>query len=100
MSAAISIFDDGLHDVVKFRNQHVPGRDKNFPLIDLGPRLVEAFFNITEIKYDIIGGGLTDDPNDLAFLDFKSFAAVALYDCFADNFHRFLPDDLNSCHVS
>ena len=101
VSAAISVFDDGLHDVVEFRDQHVAGRDKNFSLIDFRARLVEALFDVTQIEHDIIGGGLADDPNDLAFLDFKSFAAVALDDRFADEFSSFPPEmNLILRHVS
>ena len=75
MGASVGVFDDGLHDVVVFGDQHVARGHVNFPLIDLGARLIEAFFDVAQIKHNVIGSGFADDANDLTFLDDEGLAA-------------------------
>ena len=91
VGAAVSVFDDGLHDVVELGYEHIARRHENLSLIDLGARLVEALFDVVQIENDVVGGGLADDANNLAFLNHKGLAAVALDDRLAEDLHRFPP---------
>ena len=78
VGSPIGIFDDRHHDVVVFRDKHIPLRDIDLALIDLGARLVKALLYVVEIEYHIIGRGLADDTDNLTLFIGNAFPVLLL----------------------
>src|SRR4030095_8191548 len=78
VGASIGVFDDGLHNIIVLGNEHVARGYANLSLIHLRARLIETLFDVAQIEYHIIGSGLADDTDDLAFLYSERLSGIAL----------------------
>jgi hypothetical protein len=65
------VFDNRQQRVIALRKKRVAGTDKNFRLIRLRSRLIEAFSQIVKIERDEIDNALAGNPQPLIFFDLE-----------------------------
>src|SRR5215470_14219584 len=87
MSSPIGILDDGHHDIIVLRDQHIARCYVDLSLIHLRARLIETLFDIAQIEGDVVCRRLPDDTNDLAFLYWECLSGIALDHRLTDDFH-------------
>ena len=98
VGSSVGICNDGHHHVIELGDEQIARGHVDFPLIDLGSRLIEALFHVAQIEYDEIGRGFAYDPNDLTFFHRESLSRVALDDGLADNRHAILQESVSKRH--